>query len=245
MELNMRKLISFVSVLLACLIFSGSLLAEGSKGIALALKVKGTVKLKRDGKTDALKFGVALNDGDVVLTGKDGFVTLVFTDDKTLIKLTANTEVTIQGKRDGEGNIAKRISLEIGNLFAKTIQLKGTLEVATPTSVASVKGTEFWVVFDEAGNSYVITLDGWVELMSKIDGRIVEVRKSQRGEVDADGNIFVVDVPEGELPGDPDPDRDEGDVQLRTFEIDFIDEEGNIRTIRVEFLEHGQDGDDE
>ena len=240
----MRKITIFSVISLMWIVSTTCVLAEGSSGIALTMKVTGKVKLKRDGNTSNLTFGQVLNHGDVVTTGKKGFVTIVFTDDKSMIKLTANTEVTLQGQRDKSGNISKRVSMDIGQIFAKVSKQRGTLQIATPTSVASVKGTEFWIVVDEDGNSFVTTIEGLVELMSRIDGRVVEVRKAQRGEVDADGNITVEDVPEDEIPDDPDPDGVGADGARKVIEVDFADEEGNIRTIRIEILEHEQENEE-
>ncbi len=243
----MKKTAFLTIVSLLFLVFATNAFADGAKGIALALKVSGKVQLTRDGKTSNLKFGTVLHNDDKIKTGKDGKVTLVFTDDKSLLKLLDHTEIVIQGKRDQGGNIAKRISLEIGEMFADVKQLRGSMEIATPTAVASIKGTELWIVVDEFGNSFVTTVEGMVELMNSLTGKIVEVRKGQRGEIDEEGNLVVVDLPPDEVPGDPDPDPDpeEDNVIRRTIEIDFADEEGNLRTIRIEFLERveGDDGD--
>ncbi|NQU04979.1 MAG: hypothetical protein HQ568_02720, partial [Calditrichaeota bacterium] len=70
------------------------------------------------------------------------------------------------------------------------------------------------------------------------------VRKAQRGEVDVDGNIVVEDVPEEDLEGDPSPDPPDDGAQRRTIEVDFVDDDGNIRTIRIEYLEHPQEEDE-
>jgi hypothetical protein len=215
-------------------------MAEGSKAIALAYKVQGKPEFTRGEKTTALKFGTVLDDGDLVKTGKEGFVTLLFTDDKSLLKLTEFSEVKIEGTRKQDGSISKRVSMEIGELFAKVEKQRGVLEVATPTSVASVKGTEFWVVVDENGNTHVTTLEGLVELMNRLNGQVIEVREAQKGEVDEQGNMQVNDVPKDELKGDPDPGGEPqgeggGDQKTETIEIQYEDEEGNTRTMRIEY----------
>ncbi len=244
----MKKLILFALVALITLSYIGDNMAAGggSKAIAIALKVKGKVELTRDGKTSTLKFGTPLNHGDMVETKKGGFVSIMFTDDKSLIKLTEFTEVIIEGKRSIDGTVAKRISMEIGELFAKVEKQKGTLEVATPTSVASVKGTQFWVVVLADGTTTALTLEGLVELMNRMNGQIVEVRQAQQGEVDNEGNMVVEDVPEGDLNGrgDPDP-QDEGRDQapLKTMQIDLRNGD-DTRTIEIQYRE-GDDENDE
>ena len=234
----MKKLFLLAITALIAVSYTGQLLAEGSKGIALALKVKGDVKLTRDGKTAPLKFGTPLNHGDDVQTGTDGFVAIMFTDDKSIIKLTAGTKITLEGKRDAGGNIAKRISMEIGNLYAKVEKQRGSLEVATPTSVASVKGTVFFVVYDEKGNTYVTTLVGVILLLNLLDGSEIDVAAAQRGTIDADGNVTLEDIPPDELPRDPDPTPP--GAELKTIEIDVRDENGE-RTIQIQYFEQKED----
>lgn len=233
----MKRIVTIAILVATTLAFlAGDLLAQaGSNSIAVALKGSGQVTLTRAGKTEPLKFGTALNSDDVVKTGPDGAITIMFTDDKSLIKLKASTSVTIAGRRDATGSIAKRVGLEIGEVFAKVEKQKGTLEVATPTSVASVKGTEFWVVYDAQGNTFVTTLEGLVALRNSATGEEVEIRVAQRCELLADGTIKVVNVPVEELPADPDPGAPS--APLKSIEIEIIDDEGNKQTIKVQYTE--------
>jgi len=209
------------------------LFASESKGIALALKVNGDVKLKKAGgdRVIPLKFGAVLDDGDWIRTGDDGFAVLIFTDDKSQIKLTARTEITIEGKRDASSNISKRISLEVGQLLAKVEQQKGTMQIATPTSVASVKGTEFWVIVFDDGTTQVVTLQGLVELLNVQSGRIVDVKPGERGESGRDGNVEVGGAPKDETPPDPDP----GFTPPHSIEVEIQGPDGATRRIIIEF----------
>lgn len=235
----MKKIILFTLIAVLTLSYIGDNIAASgdAKAIAIALKVTGKVELIRDGKKSKLKFGTPLNHGDAVQTGKEGFVSVMFTDDKSMIKLTEFTEVIIQGNRNVDGTVAKRISMEIGELFAKVEKQKGTLEVATPTSVASVKGTQFWIIVLEDGTTQALTIEGVIELMNRMNGQIVEVRQAQEGEVDNEGNMIVNDVEDENLRRDPDPDDEGRDGALKTIEIDLQDEEGNTRTIEIQYRE--------
>ena len=112
----MKKSLLFLFAILLCLLISGQALAENSGVIALALKVKGDVKLTRDKNITPLSFGKTLNHGDVIVTGEGSLVTILFVDDRSIAKLEANTNATIEGKKTPDGSIAKRISLEIGNI---------------------------------------------------------------------------------------------------------------------------------
>jgi len=207
-----------------------------NKGIAVALKVTGDVKLKKAGtdRTLPLKFGTTLDDGDWIRTGDDGYAMLIFTDDKSQLKLTARTEVVIEGKRDASSNISKRISMEVGQLLAKVEQQKGSLQIATPTSVASVKGTEFWVIVFDDGTTQVVTLQGLVELLNTQSGRVVDVRPGERGESQPNGQVGGGPTPRDGVPDDPDP----GDETPHSIEIEVQDPDGTTRRIIIEYQEN-------
>lgn len=180
--------------------------AAGSKAIALTLKVQGDVQLRKAETEEIipLKFGTPLDDGDWIKTLGEAYAVLIFTDDKSQIKLRENTEVVIEGKRDENSNIAKRISLEVGDLYAKIEKQRGSMQVATPTSVASVKGTEFWVIVLEDGTSFVVNLEGLIEMVNRLSGQIVEIKPGEQGECDLEGNIGVQPTPPGNVPDQPD-----------------------------------------
>lgn len=218
-----------------------------SKAIALTLKVEGEIQHKKDGeqKPKKLTFGTALDHGDWIKTGGDGFCVLVFTDDKSQIKILANTEVVIEGRRDDQSNIAKRVSMEVGEIFAKVERQRGSLQVATPTSVASVKGTEFWVVVLDDGTTEIVTLEGLVELVNRFSGQITEVRQGQQGRSNPDGNVENNDVDLGEW-RDPenrngDGDNGEGgdgegnDQEPRSMKLEFEDKDGKPKVIEIQF----------
>jgi hypothetical protein len=223
-------------LLLAALLVAiptGNLLAAANKAIALTMKVTGEVQIKKSGtdKKEALKFGSTLDDGDWIKTGDNGIVTIIFSDDKSLITLQPRTEVTISGKRDQQSNIAKKVSMEVGQLFAKVEKQRGTLDIATPTSVASVKGTEFWVVVFPDGTTEVVTLEGLVELMNTISHQAVNVGQGETGHSDGEGNNNVNPTPPDGVP------QGEQGAAPKTVEIQLVDPEGHTKTVIIQYIE--------
>jgi hypothetical protein len=89
--------------------------------IALILKTRGETSIKRNGETD-FKKGVKIGDNlyslDKIKTGKDGFVVLVFLDDKSQIKIRENSEMVISGER-GRESISKQVDMQFGTLKAE------------------------------------------------------------------------------------------------------------------------------
>jgi hypothetical protein len=233
----MKKILALTLAALLLTITTGNLwAADASKSIALTLKVTGKVEIRKSGQTakTTLKFGTPLDDGDWLRTSTDGIVTLIFADDKSQLTLQPNTEVTINGRRDAQSNIAKRVSMEVGQLYAKVAKQRGTLEIATPTSVASVKGTEFWVVVFPDGTTEVITLEGLVALMNRISGEAADVGAGQTGHSGTGGAISV----NGTLPEDiPENQGEQGQAEPKTIEIQVTDPEGNPHTIIIQYLE--------
>ncbi len=236
MNLFNKMMIGFLGIFLITTILVRQIeAATESKAIALVLKTTGEVKLKKAG-TDRvlpLKFGSTLDNGDWIRAGDDGFAVLMFTDDKSQIKISAKTEVIIEGKRDANSNITKRVQMEVGQLLAKVDQQRGSLQIATPTSVASVKGTEFWVVVLDDGTTQVITLEGLVELLNTQSGRVVDVQPGQRGESSPDGEVNQDIPPEEDIPVDQDPDQE----TPHSIQIDVQDEEGRTRHVIIEYEE--------
>ncbi len=176
------------SLLLPMLALSTARAANES--IAIALTVRGAAEVKQDTAQWApLAFGAVLNDSDQVRTGPDGFIALAFTDDGTQIKLRPNTNVTVTAQRGDDLALSKKVVIQVGELLSEVKKQKGSMEVNTPTSVASVKGTAFWTMVDPTGGTTVITLEGLVELFNMISGTSVQVPVGQYATSSASGRI--------------------------------------------------------
>jgi hypothetical protein len=235
--MNSKLLVRFVTTILILLAFSGITFAQDAKAIAVVMTVKGEVDVKKgDAEWAAAAFGTVLDDGDKIRTGQDGFLAIVFTDDKSQLKIRPETEVTINGKRDENYNIAKRVNLEIGELFADVTKQKGSLQVATPTSVASVKGTEFWVIVQIDGVSQVMTLEGLVEFLSLETGQTVQVDAGTAALIDNLGDITVSEIQTDDIPVIIDE-----LLELKSIEIEFIDQDGNTKKLILKYEEEEQE----
>ncbi len=139
--------------------------------VARVLKSRGAVTMKRLADADFTRpvtAAVELFSGDALRSGADGFASLVFIDDKTLIKLKANTQFTIV-----ESQNARTINLDYGTIRSSIPQPIKTFAVETPVSVASVKATEFWLISDLAsGIDRAYGLEGVVEILNIVSGAI-------------------------------------------------------------------------
>jgi hypothetical protein len=159
---------------------------DKAQSVAVTVKATGEVFLRAAGAgaEKALASGARLGDGDRVRTGADGRAVLVFTDDKSQLKLTPLTELTLHARRQG-GRTDKEVEMSAGTLWSKVTRQQGEFRIATPTSVASVKGTAWWTRAREDGTD-VITEEGIVGLLSRRTGEQVDVVMGQTGSSDGD-----------------------------------------------------------
>jgi len=200
-------------IVFSVLIFS---IAFGNK-IAVATKVKGLVEIMPTGKKDFLdlKSGTILSDGDKIRTGRTGFAAIIFIDDKSTLKIKGNTEAVISGQRTA-ASISKKINMDIGTVRA-TIQKQNTdFVIQTPTSVASVKGTDFWLITDPVAADQVIGIDGIISLVNSETGQEVEVTEGMSGISTPDGNVGLDETNPASIPDDPSDEQD-GPSQIKIY----------------------------
>jgi hypothetical protein len=120
---------------------------ESLKGILF--NDKGTVNLQRSGQANNVPVspgkGEIIGTGDIIQTGNDSLAHLEFSDG-SLINIQANTSFQIKTLVT-EGNKNRSIfKIVLGTISVFVNKITGKeqdYEVETPTSVASVRGTEF------------------------------------------------------------------------------------------------------
>ena len=215
------RYIKFLVITIFSLFVYSSLFAQGS-GVAVTAKIKGKTEHKAVGgkyQSD-LKRGKLLNDKAWVRTRDDGYLALMFIDDKTLLKLRENSELEIRADRSASG-LNKSILMSFGKVKAEiSAQRSGEFIISTPTSVASVKGTIFWIIVTSEGDQF-IGIEGTVEVTNIESGQTVLVTVGQTATSNVDGSIEVQATPEGGVPDDPGETEDEGnELRIRLENAD-------------------------
>ena len=185
--------------------------------IAVATKIKGLVEIMPVGKKDfsKLKPGIILSDGDKVRTGSKGFVAVIFIDDKSTLKLKENSEAVITGQRSA-ASISKKINMDSGTVRATITKQNTDFVIQTPTSVASVKGTDFWLITDPENGDQIIGIEGIVGLTNNETGQEVDVSEGMSGISTPDGNIGLEVTDESSIPDDPSVETD-GVSQIKIY----------------------------
>ena len=139
-------------------------LIAGSPGVGPAraddvgqIKVsKGTVSVQRDGRTMAATVGMGIRTSDVVTTGPDGSVGIVFAD-ASLLSAGPGSVLAIErfvfDSTTHEGAFETR--LQKGTLTAVSGKIAkrspDAMKIRTPSTVLAVRGTELAVRVGEPG----------------------------------------------------------------------------------------------
>jgi len=204
---------------------------HGNK-IAVTTKVKGLVEIMPIGKENFanLKPGTILSDGDKIRTGSSGFTAIIFIDDKSTLKLKENSEAVITGQRSAR-SIAKKINMDVGTVRATVNKQNSNFVIQTPTSVASVKGTDFWMITDPVDGDVVIGLEGVVTLTNNETGAEVDVSEGTSGSSTPDGNVDVEETEESSIPEDP-TDQDEQQTEIKIY---FEGPNGEQKVMIIEY----------
>ena len=200
-------------ILLFTFIFSVAL----PNKIAVATKVKGPVEIMPIGKKgfSDLEPGTILSDGDKIRTGPSGFTAIIFIDDKSTLKVKDNSEVVITGKRTA-ASISKKINMDEGTIRATVKKQNTNFVIQTPTSVASVKGTDFWLVSDPETGDQIIGIEGIVGLVNNETGQEIDVSEGMSGLSTPDGNVGLTETDPSSIPDDP-SDEIEGPSQVKIY----------------------------
>lgn len=150
--------------------------------------VEGQARIERAAEAVDVHVGTAVQLGDVLVTGPDGKLRVVFQDDSVLT-LSADSRVTVD---DSIFDPAQRTARSLFGLLRGKVnaavseyyrQRGNAYEIRTETAVAGVRGTEFAMWFDpEAERTEVVAIEGTVQVHSLRDpqapGVLVRAREA-------------------------------------------------------------------
>lgn len=224
MKLYCCALVAFTA--LASTLFAQT---QPAKDIAVVLKSAGQVQVTRSqkGAAESASRGTRLHSGNVLRTGSDAAAAVIFTDDKSILKVRENSKVNIAGKREEEG-ILKTIKMEFGQLWAKVTRSEATFKIETPSGVAAVKGTQFYCILDGKGNMIIFCLEGAVEIFNKL-GRAL-VNAGQTGIIGENNPPVTRPSAPGEVPTWGNEDEQSGKI-----EIELQDANGQKKKLILEY----------
>ena len=244
------------------LIFILCNLSYNKETLGLVTKSKGKVEYQKydsNSYTTNIKKGLGLYGDDQIRTGDNGFSIYRYLDDASSIKILKNSEVIIQGRIDSR-NITKNVEVTNGLLnFNIDKQNDGYFTVVTPTSVATVKGTEFWLICNGVEGDKFLGVEGSVEVKNIESGQKVVLNENSTVLSTSNGDIvtqtmttedfqqvddledesgeyedFEIDTDTG-LNDDSDTDSTIESDDLNIIRIEFEDSLGNSKEIIIKY----------
>ena len=170
--------------------------------LGLVTKTKGKVEYQKfsDKKfTTNIYKGLGLYGNDRIRTGDNGFSIYRYLDDASSIKILKNSDIRIEGRIKSR-SIVKNVEINNGVLnFNIDNQADEYFTIVTPTSVATVKGTEFWLVCNGPEGDKFFGVEGEVEIKNIESGRIVMLTEDTQVLSTSNGNILSQNMSTQEL----------------------------------------------
>ena len=220
-------------LLLNSIIVAGSILfSQPSTSVAVLTKVKGNVQVQKSNSEFSLvKAGQLLNHKDLIKTSANAFAVLIYLDDKSMVKLRGNTNLEIQSERIGK-SLKKNLEITGGTVRAiVSEQRRGEFSISSPTSVASVKGTDLWFQSDNEEGDSIFCLEGIVQLINNSSGEIVDLLMNQTGVSTPDGGVSVSTTVAADIPID----EDDSGKEPKEFRIRFKDSDGAEKVLIIKY----------
>ena len=146
--------------------------SANAKVVAAISTLKGLVMVKPVGSRKYIPAykGQMLKNGEWVKTKEGVFVAIVFLDGSN-IKIQQKTEVKITSYRMTAKDLKTNLEMSKGQAWSNVAEqgAGGEFTITTPTAVASVKGTEFDLEFDEdSGESILTVISGEVSFANEL-----------------------------------------------------------------------------
>ncbi|MFQ6608124.1 MAG: FecR domain-containing protein [Fidelibacterota bacterium] len=208
---------------------------SGADKVAMTIKAKGDAVLQRSDETEKkpLKPGNPVQDQDKISTGKKSMAMIMFLDDKSVLKIREDSEFTVGGQRTTDG-ISKSVDLSYGVLRANVSPQEGKqFIISTPTSVASIKGTEIIVSSDPTGGDVFILLEGLVDVENSVSGEITSLSGGETAISSTTGELETHTTTEEELESTGGDEEEE----IRELRFQFEDDSGNTKELIIKFTE--------
>lgn len=112
------------------------------------------------------EFGLKVINGDIVETGEDSFCEIIF-NRGNIFRMESDTIITINWS-ESSLELKKGSIGAVFDKLSKVIGINNNFKIITPTAVAGIRGTAFYIRVENDQNTYICTCNGSLELY--IDG---------------------------------------------------------------------------
>ncbi|MFC1489822.1 FecR domain-containing protein [Candidatus Latescibacterota bacterium] len=228
--LHKRMFFKVIKLLLLFVLVSGVVYAQDDDQVAIIISMKGELEFRATSGDDwtAAENRSPLFNGNQLRTGTGVKAVVMYTGTGSRVLINENTSIEIQADiaQAGGKPEVERTRLILGEIYNKA---KGNYEVETPSSVASVRGTEFNVLTQEGSDSYV-GVEGIIEVMNAFGSIVLN-------------QLQETTVVQNQAPTEPQP-ISRGEAERRTawtdtveptWELNIIPEGGNSQDLEGVF----------
>lgn len=216
---------------------------DDDRPVAIVRRANPDVNVKHAKATEWVQseVGQPLFNNDTLKTGEDGFAVLHFMDN-SVVKVKPNSEIVVKGEVTDKNNTAFRLVVNTGGIFinvTKRLTGQSVFEVKTPTGVASVLGTSFETKVSNMISTYLVH-SGLVSVAALNSGQTVQVNRGNKASIDEEGNsINIEEVSEEEMNNSMnDFDDLEDDSSPKTLRFQFVNDEGQVQNIELQYFEN-------
>tara|TARA_Y100001936_G_scaffold4266_1_gene3897 strand:+ start:1442 stop:2212 length:771 start_codon:yes stop_codon:yes gene_type:complete len=194
--------------------------------LGIVTKSKGKVEYQKysdDRFTDNIYRGLGLYGDDRIRTGDSGFSVYRYLDDASSIKILKNSDIRIEGRVKSR-NIIKNVEVNNGILnFNIDKQADAGFTIVTPTSIATVKGTDFWLICNGPEGDKFFGVEGSVEIKNIESGRVVLLNEDAIVLSTSNGNILSQNMTTQDLEQIEDLEEESGDYNNLDIDTGFDD----------------------
>lgn len=211
-----------------------------TRPLAIVRRFRPMVRVKDASHVEWVDAQVAfqLFDKDTMRTGNDGYAVLQLVDN-SLARVRPNSELVIRGEQNARGGLNSRIQVESGEVNLRVEGRVSQYEVATRSSVASVKGTEFTTRILPNGDSEYICYSGVVEVTALGSGQVQNLTRRRRAVVDAQGNTITtstISIRESRR-NQTEYDRLDTTAKPKVIRLRFVNPDGQVREIEIQYFD--------
>ena len=191
---NNKYSINITLILISLLVFST--LAGEARVVAAISSMKGDVQIRavNERKYVSAYKGQMIRSGDWIKTDLNVFLAIIFLDGSN-IKIREKTEIEINSSRLGAKQLMTQMYISEGQTWNKVSKGNDSeFEIKTPTAVASVKGTEFNLDFNDLTESTtLIVIEGEVLFGNDINTILAGALQGASVKKDEAPEIYKVD----------------------------------------------------
>ena len=211
-------------IIISLLLGISSIFSNETLGIVT--KSKGKVEYQKysdDKFTTNVYRGLGLYGDDRIRTGDSGFSIYRYLDDASSIKILKNSDIRIEGRIKSR-NIVKNVEVNNGILnFNIDKQSDAGFTIVTPTSIATVKGTDFWLICNGPEGDKFFGVEGTVEIKNIESGRVVLLNEDAIVLSNSNGNILTQNMSTQDLEQIENLEEESGDYNNSNIDTGFDD----------------------